>query len=77
MAIQLADVIIHIDETLDQTHLERLRDRVLEQAGVMTADYRLQQRHLMVVGYDPDRNSAGNLLKAVTAQGLHAELIGL
>ena len=77
MAIQLADVIIHIDETLDQTHLERLRDQVLKQAGVMAADYRMESRHLMVIGYDPGRNSAGDLLKVVRAQGLHAELVGL
>ncbi len=77
MAIQLADVTIHIHEDLDQTHLERLRDQMLEQAGVMAADYHLQRRHLMIVGYDPARNRAVDLLKAVRAQGVHAELIGL
>lgn len=77
MAIQLADVIIHIDETLDQTQLERLREQMFDQAGVMAADYHLPRRHLMIVGYDPDRNRAVDLLRVVKAQGVHAELIGL
>ena len=77
MAIHLADVTIHIDETLDQIHLEQLRDQLLEQAGVMAAVYRMQRRHLMIVGYDPNRNSAVELLKVIRRQGLGAELIGL
>lgn len=77
MAIHLADVTIHINETLDQARMEQLRDQLLEQTGVMAADYRMQNRHLMIVGYDPRRNSAVHLLKAVKEKGLSAELIGL
>ena len=77
MAIQMADVTIHIDETLDNGRLERLRDEILGQTGVMAADYRKEKRHLMTVEFDPARNNSENLLKVVKAQGLHAELIGL
>jgi len=77
MATQIADVTIHIDETLDRAKLEKLRDSLLGEAGVMAADYHEEKPHLMIVEYDPDRNNSGNLLKVVTTQGVHAELIGL
>jgi DNA-directed RNA polymerase subunit L len=77
MAIQMADVTIHIDETLDHTHLEKLRETMLAEAGVMAAVYHDEKPHLMIVEYDPVKNSSGNLLKVVETQGVHAELIGL
>jgi hypothetical protein len=77
MATQMADVTIHIDKTLDSAKLEALRDKLLAEEGVMAADYHKEKPHLMIVEYDPDRNNSGNLLKVVTAQGVHAELIGL
>ena len=77
MATSISDVTIHIDETLDAARLEKLRDALLTEDGVMAADYQKATRHLMIVAYDPARNSSANLLKTVKAQGVHAELIGL
>ena len=76
MAIQLADVTIHIDETLGNAKLEELRDKLLGESGVMAADYDHKKPHLMIVEYDPARNNSTNLLKSLTTQGVHAELIG-
>ena len=77
MTTQMTDVTIHIDETLDTNRLEKLRDKLLSERGVMSADYRQENPHLMVVGYDPDSVNSTRLLKTVEAQGVHAELIGL
>jgi len=77
MTIQLADVTIHIDETLGTPKMEELRDKLLGQSGVMAADYDKKKPHLMIVEYDPAKNNSDNLLKSVTTQGVHAELIGL
>jgi hypothetical protein len=77
MTTQMVDVTIHIDETLDHAHLERLRDRMLAEAGVMGAAYHDEKPHLMIVEYDPAKNSSENLVKAIKTQGVHAELIGL
>ena len=77
MATNMSDVTIHIDETLDAARLEKLRDSLLQENGVMAADYQKSKRHLMIVEFDPARNSAANLLNTVKAQGVHAELIGL
>jgi hypothetical protein len=73
----MSDVTIHIDESLDKARLEKLRDILLHEAGVMAADYQKSRQHLMVVEFDPERNNSANLLKTVKAQGVHAELIGL
>jgi len=77
MSIQLADVTIHIDETLDEIRMEKLRDRLLGQTGVVTADYKMEKPHLMIVEYDPAKNSSDGLLRSLTTEGVHAELIGL
>ena len=39
--------------------------------------YHDEKPHLMIVEYDPVKNSSANLLKAIQTQGVHAELIGL
>jgi len=77
MTIQLADVTIHIDEALDKTKMEQLRDRLLGQAGVVTADYKMEKPHLMIVEYDPAKNNSAGLLRSLATEGVHAELIGL
>jgi len=77
MATNMSDVTIHIDEALDVAHLEQLRDTLLHEDGVMAADFQKARKHLMIVEFDPGRNSAANLLKTVKAQGIHAELVGL
>jgi len=77
MTTGMSDVTIHIDEALDPNRLERLRDSLLNEDGVMAAAYQSSRKHLMTVEFDPARNSATNLLKTVQAQGVHAELIGL
>ena len=74
---QMTDITIHIDETLDPARMESLRDILLNDNGVMTADYRRENLHLMVVGYDPQATSSQTLLRTVQAQGMHAELIGM
>ena len=74
---QMTDITIHIDETLDPARMESLRDILLNDNGVMTADYRRENLHLMVVGYDPQATSSQTLLRTVQAQDMHAELIGM
>lgn len=77
MTTQMVDVTIHIDETLDHAHLEQLRDKMLAETGVMGAVYHDEKPHLMIVEYDPVKNSSEKLLKVIKTQGVHAELIGL
>jgi hypothetical protein len=76
MATKMADVTLHIDE--DTTHEEResFRDSLLSTKGVMSADYRDEKPHLMIVGYDPDNVVPQAFVTAAQRRGYHAELIG-
>lgn len=73
----MANVTIHIDETFGSARLEGLRDRLLGEAGVLAAASHKETPHLIIVEYDPAKKNTGNILKADTTQGVHAELIGL
>jgi len=75
--IKMADIAIHIDETLDDAQREDARDSVLGLDGVMAAAFNNKTPHMMIVEFDPDRVTTAGLLKAVTDQGVHAELVGL
>jgi hypothetical protein len=77
MSEKMADVTVHIDETISHNERESLRDKVLQQTGVMAAACRDEKPHLMMVEYDPDAVSSRDILKIVKSAGVHAELVGL
>lgn len=77
MDINLADVTIHIDETLEPDKRHALVDAVREIDGVVGIGYHDDKPHLMIIEYDPGKTSSATLLQAVKAQGVHAELLGL
>ena len=77
MADAIADVMIHVDETLDREALERLEAVVRENTCVTSADVPADRQHMMLVTYNAECVSAQEILGLVTAQGVHAELVGL
>lgn len=77
MEAKMVDVTLHLDEDTGHEQREGLRDRLLQVGGVMAADYRDEKPHLMVVEYNPDVISSGEILAIAKEGGLHAELIGL
>ena len=77
MSTTMLDVILHIDETTTHDEREKLRDVLLHQKGVMSADYRDSRPHLMIVGYDPENIKNSDLIAAVQNRGYHAELIAM
>ncbi len=77
METDIADVTIHVDETLPRERTEALCERVRELAGVTDVRCAEHRPHLLVVQYEPGLVDSHRLLERVTAQGVHAELIGL
>jgi len=77
MDIPMTDVMLHIDEDLNKSQRNSLEDYMRDQRGVIGLGYHDQRPHLMVVEYNPDMTTSLQLLRSVTARGLHAELIGL
>jgi len=75
--MEMADVTVHIDETLGEEQLTMIAGTLRAHEGVMGVAHHEEKPHLMIIEYDPDRVSSGDLLKVVQGQGIHAELIGL
>jgi hypothetical protein len=77
MNIQLADVTVHIDETLGREERTRIEDSLRALEGVVSVHNPDERPHLAVVGYNPEKTGSANILSTITAQGVRAELIGL
>lgn len=71
-----ADILIHIDETLnDEAALSLARDMGSEE-GVLSACINDRARHLMLVDFDPSQVRPSHIVQSVRSRGLHAEMIG-
>jgi hypothetical protein len=77
MSRSLADVVIHIDETLDAQGRAEVEGGLRAVEGVVAVRNPQDRPHLTVVHYRPDLTGSGALLRTVRARGVHAELIGL
>ena len=75
--IQLADVVVHIDETLPGDRRADIETRIRSLDGVISVHNPDDRPHLAVVQYNPEKASSGGILDLVRQQGVHAELIGL
>jgi len=75
--MEMADVTIHIDDTLTEERLARISEAVRVHDGVMAVAHREDKPHLIIVEYNPAQVTSAGLLAAVTAQGVQAKLIGL
>ena len=73
----MADVTIHINETLDEAALHGVADALRGQKGVTSVVSHDDKPHLMVVHFNPDETSSAEILGSVTGRGYHAELLGL
>ncbi len=77
MSTNLADVIVHVDETLPPDQLKTIEDHIHKIGGVVSACNRNDQPHLITVVYDPEQVKSHDILVGVRGEGIHAELVGL
>lgn len=77
MSTEFNEVVIHLDETVDETTLETLERDIRHDRGVISVGHRPRQNHLMVVVYDTAEARGANLLHHFRERGLHAQLIGM
>lgn len=73
----VADVTLHIDETLDEKELLALEQTMRNATGIVSVGHSDKDRHLMVVLYDPAETKSINILHSLASQGYHGELVGL
>jgi len=77
MDIQLADVIVHIDESLPKEQRGQIEEQLRTLDGIVSVHNPDDRPHLAVVQYNPDLSSSEAILEMVKDQGVHAELVGL
>jgi len=77
MSNDLVDIMLHIDENLDSKQRRSVEDSLRALDGVVSVDNNDKTPHLTIVLYNPDEMDSKRILKRVTDQGAHAEIIGL
>jgi hypothetical protein len=77
MSINIADVIVHVDETLPFDQLKTIEDHIHQMRGVVSARNRDDQPHLISVTYYPEQVKSYDILVKVESEGIHAQLVGL
>ena len=77
MTNNLADLVVHIDESLSPERLETIGRHIHDLDGVVCACNRREQPHLMTVVYSPENVEAQDILVNIEKEGVHAELVGL
>ena len=77
MTTNIADVVLHIDETLPANQLKTLERHLYEMGGVIKAFNREDKPNLIQVKYDTGKVQSHDILLKVQSEGIHAELIGL
>lgn len=77
MDIKLVDITMHIDENLSTEQRETIEESLRALDGVVSVHNSDKTPHLTIVQYNRDEMDSRRILKRVTDQGVHAELIGL
>lgn len=72
-----ADILIHIDETLDDDAVHDLERDMGAEDGVLSACMHERARHLMLVDFDPRQVRPSRIVHSVRNRGYHAEMVGL
>lgn len=77
MNVQLADVLVHIDQNLSPEERTLMEGTLRALDGVVSVHNPNDRPHLSLVEYVPEKISSQAILRAVTERGVHAELVGL
>lgn len=75
--ISIADVTIHVDESMDKDTRAKLESDLRSQDGVISVSSSEHTPHLIIVSFDAEHATCKEILKVVLSEHLHAELIGL
>jgi hypothetical protein len=75
--IFLADVTVHVDESMQESERLKLENDLRSTDGVVSVHFSEKTPHLVVVTYDPDHAKSKDVLKVVLGEHLHAELVGI
>ena len=75
--INLADITLHIDENLNAEQRGTIEESLRALDGVVSVHNSDKAPHLTIVEYNPSEMDSQRILRRVTDQGAHAQLVGL
>ncbi len=70
-----ADIVVHINETLDGKQQEVLSDKLCRCDGVVSAEMGGKRPHFMIVGYNSLQPKPVEVISNIRDSGLHAQLV--
>jgi hypothetical protein len=70
------EMIVHINESLDGITRNSLQAAILEDKGVLSAEFCPLRYHLLLVQYDRTKLNSRDVLSKVVAQNLSAQIVG-
>ena len=77
MDVQLADVTVHINETLDSVRRAGIESKLRAIDGVISVHNTDERPHLVLVEFVPEKTSASTILQSVRSENVNAALVGL
>jgi len=70
------EIVVHISEELNEDRRNSLTSALENITGITGAEFCPLRYHLMLLRYDTDVFSSQDVLRNITSQGVHAQLIG-
>lgn len=70
------ELVVHIKEELNEDQRDSLTSALENTTGISDAEFCPLRYHLMIVKYDTDVFSSQDVLRSITSQDIHAQLIG-
>ncbi len=74
--MNISDVVIHVNETLDVPARQALEEQMRAIDGVIAPRFNEPRTHLMIVAYDPEHTLVSDLVAEVRRQGYTAQSCG-
>ena len=70
------EIVVHVTEGLNEDQRDNLASALKNTQGITGAEFCPLRYHLMLVRYDTDVFSSQDVLRSVSEQDVHAQLIG-
>lgn len=67
---------VHIDENMNRTDIDALRQQLAEEPYVRNVEMRLEMPHDILVEFEEHHEIPLHVLEMLRARGLHADIVG-
>jgi len=77
MNISVADILVHVKDTLDSVGVGEIKDEFNHMNGVSSVKMQEKNPHLMVVGFNPAQLKGVDMITQARHHGWHVSMVGL